>query len=321
MITAFDLAGYVDSSCQVTRRYGKGERLLRECPSCGARNHCSVNVTKQKWRCFKCEWRGDDVIKFVAMVENCDDADARELVLETGFDQRHPGEVEAALEEHAPAPVVAPSVAYWRAAMPAEYVPCYDRRTGKWNGVPTYLARRGIQRETIMTYRLGWCDRGRYAHRIVIPIITGNLATFQARATWSETHKKYDSPPDAPMSQMLMGYDLLRPGEELWVVEGPFDKLACHQAGLPAVPLIGKEMSEAQANLIVKLRPSRVHVMLDDDAEKWCRRVAARLAYRVPTDVVLLHGGDPADLGEELADQARRFIEVSRPGAANRLSH
>jgi hypothetical protein len=207
----------------------------------------------------------------------------------------------------------------WRSGLPAEYIPCFSKATGK-SRIPTYLVERGIAKETCMTYRLGWCDKGRYSGRIIIPIITGDVVTFQARATWDDAVPKYLGEPDAPLSKVLMGYDLLRPGAELWVVEGPFDKLACHQAGIPAVPLTGKQLSDAQVNLIVRLRPSKVHVMLDDDAELMVRKVAAKLAYRVETDIVLLKGGDPSDLGDRLAGQAHQFNVASRPAIARTLT-
>ena len=322
MIPSFDFLAYVESRCQVTRRYGRGEHMLRECPHCKAREHCSVNPRTQKWRCYRCTWAGSDPIYFVAEVESCDLSAARELVLSSNLVQRRPEELQRILKG-AQEKKVEPAKRLggdWRVAMPKEYIPCYDRGKGKWNGVPTYLKERGITKETCLLFRLGWCDTGRYAHRIIIPMSAGDVHTFQARATWDEAVPKYLGEIGAPLSKVLMGYDMLRKGDELWVVEGPFDKLACHQAGIPAVPLTGKELSDQQINLIVRLAPPRVHVMLDPDAEVMVRRTAAKLSYRVSTDIVLLKGGDPGELRDELRVQARQFHESSRPSLAKILA-
>jgi len=321
MIPSFDMLAYVESRCVVSRRYGKGEHMLHECPNCGDRDHCSVNPARQRWRCFHCDWSGVDVTKFVAKVESCDLADARKIIFGSVVARPSAYAVaEVAARADEPAAVVVIPPPSWRSRMPDEYVPCFDRERGRWNGVPRYLGERGITKETCALFKLGWCDKGRYAHRIIIPISTGDLVSFQARATF-DTVRRYDSPDDAPMSRMLMGYDMLEEGGELWLVEGPFDKLGCHQAGIPAVPLIGKKISDRQAVLVAAKRPRAVHVMLDDDAESAARAVAAKLSYLLPptvsVDLALLRGGDPGSLGEaELLAQAHRFTEASRPAVA-----
>jgi DNA primase len=320
-MSSFDLLTYVETRCVVARRGAKGEFVLRECPNCGARNHCSVNPERQKWRCFKCGWAGHEPLKFVAKVESVSFAAARAIMLETALDHRQPDEIEKLAQDETE--VEKPAKPGWRDMMPPEYIPCYDKARGKWNGIPVYLKQRGITKASCLAYRLGWCDTGQYARRIIIPIVTGELASFQARATWetSKHEAKYDTPTGAPLSRMLMGYEMMRAGAELWVVEGPFDAIACFQAGIPAVPLTGKELSDAQANLISKLKPSRVHVMLDPEAEVQTRQVAGKLSYRCPTDIVLLDGGDPNEIErDDLFKQAHNFRELGRSRLATVLS-
>jgi len=323
VITSFDLQAYIESRLQVSRRYGQGEMMLRECPNCGKRDHCSVNPGKRRWNCYSCGWGGgsrrDEVERFVAKVESCSLPEAREIILSSNLDFRRPDELEKILQaQEVPKPTPKPST--WRDHMPPEYIPCFDRAKGKWNGIPNYLVERGITKETCALYKLGWCDTGRYAHRIIIPISTGDLISFQARATWSDAQIRYDSPPDAPISETLMGYDMLKPGEEVWLVEGPFDKLACHQAEIPAVPLIGSQISDTQLGLLLRLRPAWVHVMLDPDAEFKARKVAARVACFLPTNLVCLEGGDPGDLGLRLKEQAFRFEDAERPRLSKLLT-
>lgn len=319
-MSSFDLLSYVETRCTVAKKAARGEYVLRDCPNCGSRDHCSVNPERQKWRCFKCGWSGHEPLKFVAKVESCTYAAAREIMLESALDHRQPEEIEKlASEEEAPK---APETS-WKSGMPDEYVACYDKASGKWNGIPVYLKQRGITKASCLAYRLGWCDTGKYARRIIIPVMTNGVVTFQARATW-ETAKheaKYDTPPGAPLSKLLMGYDMMKPGAELWVVEGPFDAIACFQAGIPAVPLTGKELSDAQRNLISNLKPSKVHVMLDPEADVQTRQVAAKISYVCSTDIVLLEGGDPNEISrEDLLAQAHNFQELGRSRVAYVLS-
>jgi len=114
---------------------------------------------------------------------------------------------------------------------------------------------------------------------------------------------------------MLIGYHLVKPGTELWIVEGPMDVIGCYQAGLPSLGLIGKSMSDAQVNLIAKLQPAAVHLMLDPEAERDALKVldSSGLPYLVSVDTVKLTGGDPGDLpSESLAEQSRNTRKFHR---------
>lgn len=279
------------------------ERILKECPKCSdRRGKTYMNIKSGCFICYACAWAGRSIVKFIAVSEGVSDAEARKIIFNS-INLVRPKREEKIVQKSP--------------GLPIEYIPCYDKVKGKWNGIPLYLRQRNVSKKTIMAYKLGWCERGKYADRIIIPILTNELISFQARATWDvgDYGIKYDSPKGAPHRKMLVGYHLVKPENEIWLVEGPMDVLACFKIGVPAVGIIGKTLSVAQINLLGRLKPKAVHIMLDPEALKDAVKIikSSSLSYVVDDiDIVQLQGGDPDELEpEDLARQAINFKRLS----------
>src|SRR5205823_51822 len=134
----------------------------------------------------------------------------------------------------------------------------------------SYLQERGLSKETIDTFGLGFCIKGVMAGRIVTPIhnIGGELVGYAGR--WPGV-----PPHDAPKYKLPNGFrksvevfNLHRalkesPEKPLIVVEGYFGCIHIWQAGYRRVAAImGSSLSSKQAELIVQGVGKRSHVML-----------------------------------------------------------
>ena len=114
----------------------------------------------------------------------------------------------------------------------------------------------------------------RFRNRLTIEIRDGlgEIVGFGARALGDEPPKYLNSPegPRFSKGRLLYGLDrarsAIRKREEVILVEGYFDQVACERAGLPhAVASMGTALTPAQADLLVRQAP-RVVVAYDGDA-------------------------------------------------------
>lgn len=186
--------------------------------------------------------------------------------------------------------------------------------------------------------RWGWgfCAQGRYAWRIVIPVVQGGTPVqFQARS-YRVGEPKYLSGKEGidaarGMGEVLYNVDAVGEGSNAILVEGAADVVALsrepHQpavgAGAPgdrpggagglrgaggavvlsgqgvAVGLLGSQLSAAQAALLAAQRPAKVTVALDADAERTTRMIAEQLRgdWGLVTEAATWHNGKDAASG------------------------
>ena len=140
-----------------------------------------------------------------------------------------------------------------------------------------YLQERGLTRETIETFGLGFCEKGLMAGRICIPIhdADGQLVAYAGRwpGTPPEDKTRYKLPKEFRKS--LEVFNLHRAmqadsADPLIIVEGFFGCMNVWQAGIRRVAaLMGSSLSAAQAASIVRCVGSRGRIALlydNDDA-------------------------------------------------------
>ena len=162
----------------------------------------------------------------------------------------------------------------------------------------------------------------RFRNRLTIEIRDGRgeILGFGARALGDETPKYLNSPegPRFSKGRLLYGLDrarsAIRKKDEVILVEGYFDQVACERAGLAhAVASMGTALTPAQADLLVRQAP-RVVVAYDGDAAgqaatlKAFALIVARGAAAL--QLVLPTGHDPDSyLRERGADALREAGE------------
>jgi DNA primase len=295
----------------------------------------SVNAERQFFHCFGCK-AGGDVFRFVQDYEKIGFLEAAELL------SRRAGIAVPDLRGAAPGERGA------RARL-LEALESAATAYEQWLGDPrqgaaarAYLERRGIERDTQRTFRLGIAPPGweslvqrlrgrlpddvligaglaarretgrgglydRFRDRLMVPLVIpgGAVVGFGARALADEDQPKYLNSPETAVyhkSAFLFGLDAARrhvePDGELIVVEGYFDAIALHQAGLRhTVATSGTALTGDQARLLKRVT-ARVALTYDGDSagqDAMMRSLGVLMAEGLDVVVVDLPPGDDPD--------------------------
>lgn len=330
----FDAEAYAQyvgvHNAQGGRGYSTGVRIV-DCPWCGdAGGHAWLNVEKLTAGCFH-PW--------------CDAANGRTLFeyaqRAEGFRTR--GEAVTWLlrtfpGETALRPAAQPAVREDWCKLPSEARP-FGPGSGLLQAEAARFAARqwGLAADDLRRWGVLWCPRGRYAWRLVVPVVMGGAAVqFQARS-YRGAEPKYLSGEIGvvaarPMEACLFNLDAAVEGADVILVEGWADvaKVGDRRADLggalgqarpagadagmhhdvgaadrpvAAVALLGSALTPAKAALLAARRPRSVTVALDADAVAAGYAVADVLECYLPDAVVrmgLWRGGKDAGSGAVL---------------------
>lgn len=134
------------------------------------------------------------------------------------------------------------------------------------NRVRNYLYARGLTDIDFVRYGIGYCMKGKYADRVIIPSYDENNALnyFVARSLNSGTHLKYVNP-DIDKSNCIIFENLINWDEPVILCEGVFDAMAIRRN---AVPLLGQNISPALMKKIITSPCPDIYMTLDRDAVK-----------------------------------------------------
>ena len=302
--------------------------MLRRLNGCHLRGRCPlpthtstysaqsfiVNTRKNAWACHSNSCvaaRGDrvggNVLDFVAAMESCSIRDAALKLQEcfTIFSQ-----------PCAPSPSPAPAAGN----QPGGTESSTPTPVGADGNKPLpftlkaidfahpYMVERGISAETARHFGVGFFPgTGLMAGRIVIPIHDedGHLIAYAGRAL-HPCEAKYKFPLGFRKSLILFNlHRAAQQGTAVIVVEGFFDCLNVHQAGLPCVvALMGCSLSHRQEQLLQEHFREVVLLLDGDKAGRTAgAMIAGRLVSKLSTRAVTLpDGSQPDRLG---ADQIR----------------
>lgn len=185
--------------------------------------------------------------------------------------------------------------------------------TPEYKNAVAYLKRRGITREDILRYNIGYCESGPYEHHIIVPSYDakGVLNFFMGRRYYTEDpgipHKKPEVSMDVVGFESFVNYH-----EPINLCEGVFDAIAIRNN---AVPLFGKYPSKKLREAMLVHGTTRINMILDNDAMEDSIK-NCKMMMRLGVDVYLVHlnGKDPAILGfnkvHKLIREATPFTET-----------
>ena len=234
-----------------------------------------ANLTKNVFHCFACG-AGGTVLDFVAAMERCTLREAAlKLQAPTSQSLIHRPAIQLVTKKsNVPSPL----------GFALRGIDCNH----------PYLAARGIAAATAKTFGVGFYGGcGMFSGRLVIPIhnARGELVAYCGRAI-DGTQPRYRFPSGFPKSEVL--FNLHRAAtsaqQRAVVVEGFFDCLKLHQAGITAVvALMGAALYESQQRQLLE-RFQRVVLMLDgDDTGRGATAtIAARLQPHASVRVIHL---------------------------------
>lgn len=293
------IVGLLNELLNQTARMRKGGmQAVYFCPCCHHyKRKLEINLETGQWHCWTCNIKGSFLGSFLTKVKAPKTYRDRLLKLT--------GDVRFTMQSK--------YVASAEVALPGEFHPLSQPKTSpEYKNAMMYLKRRGIIREDILRYNIGYCETGPYAYHIIVPSYDakGNLNFFMGRRYYESEgtipHKK----PEVSMD--LVGFEIfINYNEPLNLCEGVFDAIAIRNN---AVPLFGKYPSKKLREKMIINGTKRVNIVLDSDALRDAVKNYSLLIKDVPNievHVVKLNGKDPSSLGFErvsdLINTSREF--------------
>ena len=243
----------------------KGSELLFTCPSCNHhKRKFSVNLDKSVYKCWVCDYRGRNIRRVIrsygtySQLQKWDAISVRtdlerfaELFVET-----KPEQDKAKVE------------------LPEEFQSlCTSKLPATGTYAARYLEKRGVTKEDILKWKIGYCFSGEYRNRIIIPSFDeeGDCSYFIARSYTGDSYK-YKNPrasKDIVFNDLFIDWN-----KDLVLVEGVFDALVAGNA----VPILGSTLRSG-SDLLRKIvrNDTPIYIALDPDAADKERRIIEML--------------------------------------------
>ena len=160
-----------------------------------------------------------------------------------------------------------------------------------------YLKNRGITKEDITKYNIGYCEFGRYANMIILPSYNseGNLNYFTARNFDKNASVKYHNP---DVTRDIIGLELfINWNTPITLCEGMFDAIAIKRN---VIPLLGKTIQPSLMKKLINSSVNKIYIALDKDAIKQALNFCEQLMNEgKEVYLVDLNEKDPSDMGFE----------------------
>jgi len=231
----------------------KGNEQAHHCPFCHHhKKKLQINLDTQQWHCWVCDAKGKKITSLLKKLH----VDSRRLrkiyeiygddyIVSTSTEEekvelRLPNEFRSLLKE------------------PKGLNPLFRK-------VKQYAEQRGITREDIIKYNIGYCDTGHYANRIIIPSYDSDnrLNYFIARSVYDEEKFKYKNPPVS--KNVIMFENQINWDEPITLVEGVFDAISVKRN---VIPILGKFIPKILNDTIYTKGVKSIKILLDKDAQE-----------------------------------------------------
>lgn len=240
---------------------GKGKSRARNnyafmCPNgChSSKPKLEINLETEQWACWKCvKFKGKKLIGLFKKLKVSPDKiqELKSYTGNTNYKIKNPTE-EQVLE------------------LPKEYKTLNNATDLIARHALNYLRKRGLTKNDIIKYQLGYCESGKYKNMIILPSFDseGKLNYFTGRSFEEEMtgEKPFISYVNPINSRNIIPFELyINWNLPITICEGIFDAIAIKRN---AIPLLGKNI---QSNLLKKLIGSnvkKIYIALDKDAIK-----------------------------------------------------
>ena len=276
--------------------YRTKNEYLFTCPYCEHhKRKFSINLEKGYYKCWVCDTRGKNLYRVIRRFgTHHDKSQWRSLTSEIDYNQLEDLFAEKVEEKQI-------------LEMPEGFVSLANKDVPPTGfAARNYLRRRGISKQDIVWWKMGYCCKGEYQGRVIIPSFDeeGDLNYFVSRSYDRAYYPKYKNP---PASKNIIFNDLFVDwSSDIVLVEGVFDAII---AGRNSVPILGSTLNQNSALLqkIVK-EDSGVYVALDPDAKKKELEIIKTL-LDFDIEVWKVDIGDNEDVGSMRKEQFGRSLE------------
>ena len=264
---------------------GNGKELRNNevafhCPFC---NHykpkLQVNLESHNWHCWVCNAKGRKVVQLFKKLK------VSNQILNQLYD---------IVDEYVP--IKKKDEVTESISLPSEILNLWDKRTTpEYKHTMLYLHKRGITPKDILKYNIGYCEKGLYSNRIIIPSYdeNGMLNYFVGRSFYKDSKMKNKNP---KVSKDIIGFDLfINWNLPIVLCEGVFDAISIRRN---VIPLLGKFPSKTLVKRLIEKKVKTIYVALDEDAKKDAVKLSKFLMdYGITTYLLEMNGKDPSELG------------------------
>ena len=271
-----------------------GDERLFHCPNCKHhKNKLSVNIDKDKFKCWHCNYAGRSIYRLVRRFGSFASQQSW-LELSSDIDLTLFDELFNEDKKEDYVQVV---------DLPEEYIFLGNQHL-PMSSLPArhYLADRGVTMDEILFWKIGYCPAGEYKNRIVIPSFNKNGdPNFFVSRVYKGTWAKYKNPnvsKDIIFNELYLDFK-----QHVVLVEGVFDAII---AGENAVPILGSTLME-NSKLFQSIvdHDTAVYFALDPDADEKAYKIMQKL-LQYDVDVYKVDIAGFADVGEMTMGQ---FLE------------
>ena len=246
--------------------YISGKEMLFFCPKCKHhKKKLSVNLEKDAFKCWICDFSGKSVRRLVKRYGNYVQQktwnELSGIVEITEYEKIFLADEK--LEEN-----IEPI------GLPEEFQTLCNRDVGL-TSLPArrYLKDRGISREDILFWKMGYSVSGEYAGRVIVPSfnLDGKVDYFIARS-YENNWKRYlnpQTPRDIIFNELYVDWS-----SDITLVEGVFDAIKAKNA----IPILGSTLRENSRLFMEIIRHDpAVYIALDPDAERKAEKLIISL--------------------------------------------
>jgi DNA primase len=274
----------------------QGDRLVGPCPLHGGDNPNAfvVSLSKNLWYCFT-GCNGGDIVDLVRRLDGKNFQQTLHY-LRTLAERRQT-----------------------RLSLPPARLQPFKPFVGKLplDHRALWLQHKGITPQTAALFDVGaYCGKGFLADSIAIRLhdVHGHPLGYLARRLCPATinrYGKYQFPPAFPKSTTLYNYYRLARSltNRMVITECPWGVMRLHQLNIPAVALLGIQLSANQCALVEHVKDIVLMLDGDDAGMKATRRIKTALQSRGKNNIhpiFLPAGADPDDLAD---DELRAIVK------------
>ena len=245
-----------------------GDEYLFYCKKCHHdKRKMSVNFEKNVFKCWICDYRGNNLARLVKRFGSFLQRQEWEKYSNTIDMSSSLEDLLFAKEEDEEEEEVV-------LKLPKEFVSLANKSAPLSSlEVKKYLSSRSVSKKDILKWKIGYCPKGEYSGRVIIPSFNdnGKVNYFVARS-YGKSWPPYKNPnvsKDIVFNQLYVDFK-----NDLVLVEGAFDAINAENA----VPILGSSLREDSKLFqeIVKW-DTTIYVALDPDAEKKAMKLIKNL--------------------------------------------
>ncbi len=265
---------------------GKGRSTSRNnsafnCPFCHhSKAKFAINVAKDKWHCWHCGSSGKTIFNLVRVLD---------------LTKNEINELKELLGNSPKLKVYKENTDTFELRLPSEFKPLWQVSNSlEYRHALAYLRTRNISMIDVIRYKMGYCETGNFAHRIIIPSydVNNKLNYFVARS-YFDSNMKYKNP---TVSKNIICFEsFINWNLPVVLCEGVFDAISIRQN---AIPLLGKHLPKKLELALLKNKVKTVYVCLDKDAESEAIKLENKLRqYNISVSRVTIDSGDAGEIG------------------------